>query len=77
MIEASRKTLELFIEKAEHLKYLAVSTNNFGGLIGIVRDSDQQRWRYRRIISGLEDRHFGKPQLMGLPAGYTIPLLGP
>ncbi len=52
MIEVSRKTLELFIEKAEHLKYLAVSTNNFGGLIGIVRDSDQQRWRFHPELEG-------------------------
>jgi len=52
MIEASRKTLELFIEKAETLKNWALSMKKFGGLMGIIRNTEEEEWHFHPEIQG-------------------------
>ncbi len=52
MIEATRRTLELFIEKTETLRDWIVWVNNFGGLLGIFRNSEEEEWRFYREIQG-------------------------
>ncbi len=51
MNETSRKTLELFIEKAEELaKY--VSEHNYGGLMGVFRNVGEEEWQIHPEIRG-------------------------
>ncbi len=53
MNETSRKTLELFIEKAEKLReYLSKEGNHFGGLIGIYSSIGEDDWQRYPELDG-------------------------
>ncbi len=51
MDEVSRKTVELFIEKAEDLTKYA-SENNYGGLMGVFRSVEEEEWQIHPAIRG-------------------------
>src|SRR5258708_9140484 len=53
MDEVSRNTLERFIENVEELKQYCTPANNFGGLMGIFRGSDEEQWQIHPAIKGL------------------------
>lgn len=47
------ETLELFIEKAEELAQYAISTNHFGGLLGVFRSGEEEEWHMHPEIRGV------------------------
>ena len=53
MDEVSRNTLERFIENVEELKKYCTPENNYGGLMGIFRRSDEEQWHIHPAIKGL------------------------
>src|SRR5437879_4197372 len=44
--QASRETLELFVEKTEKLK------DNYRGVMGIFRNAEEEEWQFYREIDG-------------------------
>ena len=52
MNETSRKTLELFIEKAEKLHEYIAEVNHLGGLIGVYRNRGDDDWKRYPELDG-------------------------
>lgn len=52
MDEVSRNTLERFVENVEELKKYCTPENNYGGLMGIFRGSDEEQWHIHPAIKG-------------------------